>query len=218
MTPMQCALWSTARRLAALALLPLMVACAATQQTAPRSTYLLEAVRTAEPMPAARQGSLYVALFRVAEPFAGKGMVYRFDEYRYESDFYHQYFVAPRDMITQRVFEWLQRAGLFQSVRLATGVRRRGGTTLEGLVTEMYCDLRDVQRPAAVLAIQFYAVSDTGQVLFATQLRSVKAMADSSAESASRSLSEALVAILTELETQLRAAPLGGASDADSNP
>jgi len=215
---MPSAFSSTARRLAALVALPLIAACAATQPAAPRSTYLLEAVRTAEPLSVAHPGSLSVALFRVAEPFAGKGMVYRFDEYRYEADFYHQYFVAPRDMITQRVFEWLQSAGVFQSVRLATGVRRHGGLSLEGLVTEMYCDLRKAQRPAAVITIQFYVVSDRGQVLFATQLRSVKAMADSSAESASRSLSEALVAVLSELETQLRDAPLDGASHADSSP
>jgi cholesterol transport system auxiliary component len=215
---MRSDLSSAARRLLTLAVFPLIAACAATQQPAPKSTYLLEAVRTAGATPAAHPGSLSVALFRVAEPFAGKGMVYRFDEYRYESDFYHQYFVAPRDMITERVFEWLQSAGVFQSVRLATGVRRRGGLTLEGLVTQMYCDLRSAQRPAAVLAIQFYVVGDRGQVLFATQLRSVNAMADSSAESASRSLSEALVAVLTELETQLRIAPLDGISHADSSP
>ena len=192
----------------ALATLALLTACAASQPATPKRAYLLEAARTADQTVVAHPGLLYVASLRVAEPFAGKGMVYRFDEYRYESDYYHQYFVAPRDMVTQRVFEWLQSAGVYESVRLAAGSSRRGGVTLDGLVTQMYGDLRDAQRPSAVLAVQFYLMSEKGQVLFTTQLRSIKTVADSSAESLARGLSEALVVILTDLEVQLRTAVL----------
>jgi hypothetical protein len=62
-----------------------------------------------------------------------------------------------------------------------------------------------------VLAVQFYITRTdrTGtQVLFAQQLSQSVPMQDASAASLAAGLSQALQAILTELERQLRAAPL----------
>jgi cholesterol transport system auxiliary component len=188
-----------------------MHGCTLNQPAAVKHTYLLETSRAQATGEPAHPDTLLLATFRVAEPFAGKGMVYRLDEYRYESDFYNEFFVLPRDIMTQRVLQWLQSAALFDSVRLSAGGARRGALQLDGLVTQMYGDIRDPQQPRAVLAVQFYITRTdrTGtQVLFAQQLSQSVPMQDASAASLAAGLSQALQAILTELERQLRAAPL----------
>jgi cholesterol transport system auxiliary component len=200
----------------ALALLLLVQACTLNQPAPVKHAYLLEASRAQSAGKPPHDEALFVATFRVAEPFAGKGMVYRFDEYRYEADFYNEFFVPPRDIVTQRVLEWLQSAAVFDSVRLSAGGARRGALQLEGLVTEMYGDLRDPQQPRAVLAVQFYVTRTdrTGtEVLFAQQLSQSVPMPNASAEALAAGLSQALKAILTELEAQLRAAPLAKVAD-----
>ena len=118
--------------------------------------------------------------------------------------------MAPN--VTQRVLEWLQSARVFDSVRPVAGGVRRGAVELDGLVTELYGDLRDPQQARAVLAVQFYVVRDTragNEVLFAQQLSQSVPIPDASPKSLAAGLSQALEAILAELERQLRAAPLG---------
>jgi len=212
MTVLVHALRRSASSAATLALVLSLQACTFNPPNPVKHSYLLEASRAPSLEAPSHRGTLFVAAFRVAEPFAGKGMVYRFDEYRYESDFYNAFFVAPRDIVTQRVLEWLQSAGLFDSVRPAAGTGRRGALQLDGLVTEMYGDLRDAQQARAVLSVQFYVARDGQQgneVLFAQQLSQSVPIPDASAMSLAAGLSQALQAILAELEKQLRAAPLG---------
>lgn len=196
---------------ATLALALALQACAVAPNTPVKRSYLLEASRAPSQDAPAHGGTLYVAVLRVAEPFAGKGMVYRFDEYRYEADFYNEFFVAPRDIVTQRVLQWLQSANLFASVRPAAGGGRRRELQLDGLVTEMYGDLRDPQQARAVLEVQFYVSRDTragSEVLFAQQLSQSVPIPDASPDSLAAGLSEALQGILAQLEQQLRVAPL----------
>src|SRR5262245_57240700 len=81
-----------------------------------RNTYLLELNPGQPTSDTSLPGVLLVGGFEVAQPFAAKEMVYRFDEYRYDSDFYNEFFVAPRDMIGQRVLEWLQGARPYETV------------------------------------------------------------------------------------------------------
>jgi uncharacterized lipoprotein YmbA len=176
-----------------------------------KETYLITAARPVETSASARPGVLRIGLFNVAQPYAGKPMVYRFDELRYEADVYHEHFVAPRDIVTQRVFEWMQNARVFEASLLVGAGPQAEGPSLTGLVTELYGDLRDPQHPAAVLAVQFYLSRETGrgnEVLFAQQLRESVQLEDPSAASLARGWSQALTTILAEFEKQLRAAPL----------
>lgn len=183
--------------------------CTLTAPTPARSAFLpqLDVARVASseaPLP----GLLLVGTFSVAEAFAGKSMVYRFAEHRYEADFYNEFFVSPRDFVSQSALEWLQRAHLFESVVPAAGTRARHALLLQGSVNEMYADLRDAQQPAAVLSIQFYLVDDSlagRPVRLAQQLRQVMPMADASAAAYADALSRAMTSIFTELARQVRA-------------
>lgn len=200
------------RGLGAMALIALCAACTLTKPTPPKSTWLVDAPRPAAAAhPAPLPGVLLVDTASVAEAFAGKPMVYRFEAHRYESDYYNEFFVAPRDMVGQRVLEWLQAAHLFETVAPLPGSRARHARRLQVFVNELYADVRDRARPAAVLSIQFYllAEDDSGRPLrHGAQLRNVAAMRDDSAQAYAEALSRALTAVLEELERQLRNGPL----------
>jgi hypothetical protein len=190
----------------------LAAGCSFTRPAPVKQAYLLEAQRAPEAAPPAFDGTLRVGMFGTAPAFAGEPMVYRFDEHRYDADFYNEWFVAPRDLVSQRVFEWMQNARVYASTLPATGEGPRPAPLLSGLVTEMYGDLRDPSHPAAVLAIQFYITQqgrDANGVLLAQQLRQVVPMTDASASALATGLSTALTNILAEFERQVRAAAPG---------
>ena len=194
--------------LAGLAVIAL-AGCTLTRPAPVKETYLVNVDRpaqlTATPLP----GVLLVGTIDVAEAFSGKSMVYRFGEHRYEADFYNEFLVSPRDMLTQCVLEWLQKARLYQTVARLAGSRRADADVLRGFVNEMYADVRDPARPQAVLSIQFYLTREQAAghpVVFTQQLRNEAPMTDASPEAFAAALSQALAAILTELEKQLRAA------------
>jgi cholesterol transport system auxiliary component len=184
-------------------------ACTLTREAPIKQTFLLDTRRPAGVSSAPLPGALMVAPVRVAEAYAGKPMVFRTEEYRYESDFYNEYFIAPRDIVTQRLIEWLQAARLYEAVLPAVGPGPRAGLILDAIVTEMHGDLRDPAQPKAVLAMQCYLTHPTEQplrVLFSQEVRHASPMADSSATSLAAGLSSALAAVLTQLEQKLRAA------------
>jgi cholesterol transport system auxiliary component len=196
-------------RFACLALLCLAGCGMNGKQTTPRQTYLLDLSAPA-PGAAALPGVLLVGAFDVADAFSGKQMVYRFQEYRYQSDYYNEFLVAPREMIGQSILEWLQRARLYETVAPLAGSRMPEALVLRGLVNEMYADLREPARPLAVLSVQFYITSEQAggrPVRFAQQFRNAAPMADASAQAYAAALSRALEAILAEADKQVRAAP-----------
>lgn len=203
---------SLLRGLGVCVLIALCAACSLTKPAPVKNTWLIDAPRPANaPRQAPLPGILLVDTASVAEAFAGKPMVYRFEAHRYESDYYNEFFVAPRDIIGQRVLEWLQAAQLFETVAPLSGSRARHARRLQVFVNELYADVRERAHPAAVLSIQFYLIAedDGGRPLrYGAQLRNVAAMRDDSAQAYAEALSRALAAVLTELEQQLRGAAL----------
>jgi uncharacterized lipoprotein YmbA len=173
-----------------------------------RQTFLLEVPAPAQPgtpLP----GTLLVGGVDVVAAFAGKQMVYRFEEHRYQSDFYNEFLVAPRDMLGQRVLEWLQETALYETVAPLAGSRLPEALVLRGLVNEMYADVRDPARPAAVLSMQVYITSEQAEgrpLRFAQQFRNVARMSDASAQAYADALSRALEGVLAEAAKQIRAA------------
>jgi cholesterol transport system auxiliary component len=185
-------------------LLVALAACSFTQPAPVKETFLLRA-GDVPVAPKSHPGALKVVDFRVAPPFQNRGLVYRVDDLRYESDFYNQFFIFPDAMITNIVAERLGQAKPFEVI-LPPSSRLDAPYRLHGLVTELYGDVRDKSRPAAVLAIQFYlSRSGTDQVIYDQTLKQRVSLADASPESLVRGLSTALQQILAELGRQLQA-------------
>ncbi len=129
------------------------------------------------------------------------------DQERYEADFYDEFFVLPRAMVTSKVVEWLTVRRIFATT-LPPSSGLDAAYAIEGLVIEMYGDLRKKAEIDAVFAMQVF-VSQPGAldgsiVLEHTYSHRVR-VPDGSAEAISRGLSQAFQQCLMDLESDLRA-------------
>ncbi len=185
-----------------------LVGCAVGTGERDRKYYLLEAVRQGPPATLRREVTLRVRRFDVDTAFADKGFVYRIGEFRYESDYYHEFLVAPGTMIAEQTRDWLADSGLFKRV-LPVRSPLESTYLLEGNVTALYGDFTNKAAPEAVLEIRFFLVSpaDAGEkAVFARTYRTVTPVPDRTAEDFIGALSRSLAEILTHLEADLQKA------------
>lgn len=156
--------------------------------------------------PAAHAFAVRITGFEVAPPFADRALVYRIDEQRYESDFYNEFFVAPRSMVTSRITEWLSGRKIFAAV-LPSSSALESPYAMEGLVNAMYGDLRSSAEPSAVFTMQVFVTetrtSERPIVLERTYSHTVR-VADRSAAGIAAGMSLAFQQCLADLETDLR--------------
>lgn len=171
-------------------------------------------VKTAYSLDVLRQGSdpvaqtktvLKVRKFRVAPPFEGRGLVYRMGEHRYESDYYHEWFVSPNAMVTQQIQNWLTAAGLFEHV-LASGSTAEETHLLEGTVTALYGDFRNPAAPKAALGMQIVLLDagslDSG-ILFQRDYQREIALGAPTPDALVKGWNDALREVLTAAEEDL---------------
>ncbi|MEO8630691.1 MAG: hypothetical protein ABI612_21720 [Betaproteobacteria bacterium] len=147
---------------------------------------------------------LKVVGFEVAPPFEDRAFVIRLEEQRYEYDFYNEFFVSPRAMVTSRVSEWLATRGVFSAVLPASSTLD-APYALEGLVTAMYGDFR--KGASAVFTMQAFVTqthTPERRVLLERSYSHEVFIADRSADSLSKGLSQAFQDCLLDLERDLR--------------
>jgi cholesterol transport system auxiliary component len=102
---------------------------------------------------------LKVRRFSASPVCARKEFVYRVDAVRYETDYYNEFFIAPGDMLSMLAADWLQQAGLFQSVFHAYS-RVESTHVLEGRVEGLYGDFTDAAHPCAVFVLNIYLIRE----------------------------------------------------------
>ena len=173
-----------------------------------KTYYLLDAKREGGPAPAHTDATLRVRRFNVDEAFAARQLVYRVEEFRYESDYYHQFLVLPGVMITEKTRDWLANSGLFARVS-SVGSRLESTYLLEGNVIDLYADFRNASAPVAVVEIRFFLLAGPdGQesVDLARTYRAESPIAAKTAEAVVEALSKSLTDILTRLEADIEKA------------
>lgn len=196
------------------ALLSILVAasagCSVTRPSLERHTFGLHAERPAQAAPANNPTSfpatLKVGRIGLQPPYGGSSFVYRLGDLRYEVDAYSGFVASPGDLLGQQIAQWLSRSGLFAAVREPES-SFTGDYVLEGLVTALYGDVRDLQSPHAVVSLQLYmrrAGAERG-IVFERAYSQHVAIKDASPEALAQGYGVALGRILDQLERDLGA-------------
>jgi cholesterol transport system auxiliary component len=174
------------------------------------NTYVVQApVPEATPAVASRSESLRIGNVRVAAAYAGSALVYRTDDVRFVSDPYSRFIAEPGAMLADQMAAWLGRAGPFSTVTDPESTLP-AHYVLEATVTELYGDFRQGKTPAAVLAVQFALIDQTGARPKAVLERAIARRVDLPQESPDalvRGYGEALAEILAALSTELQGVP-----------
>jgi len=169
-----------------------------TQPSVDRAWFLLEV----PPAPLTQTAPVPVELssVRVAPAVAGKGLVYRLGPYRYESDFYNEWFLNPREHVEQLLRErWARDDG---PVRLVADARvERDARQIDILVTALNGDLDGVAPGLAVVGMRVFVQGGDRSWLWELERRIP--MAARSPEALVSALSLGMNELLLDIEQRL---------------
>ena len=193
----------------ALAAAVLAAGCSLTRPSPVKQTYLLD---PALPAPAAKSqpGTMRLGTVNVSAAFRGRSFVVRDSEFRFDSDFYHEFFVPPGVMIADSTARALARAKVF-TVVTRPGVVVDADWVLDGFVGTLHADARDAASPAAVLQVTFYLSRDDGGAsapVWSHAYFKRVAFTGSNTDAYVTALNGALSEVLAELAQDLAAANL----------
>lgn len=190
--------------------LPLAASCVKLErQPVEKRFYALETARPAPAVAALKAAplspsTLLVRRLQVSPRVAGRELVYRTAPSAWTADYYNVFFVAPADMLTQDLREWLTGAGLCANV-VDPGSLVPADFILEGNVTSLHGDFA-AKPPQALVEMQFLLLKATGderQVLLTREYRKTAPLAANTPQEVVRAEREAVAAVYADLETDL---------------
>lgn len=191
-----------------LALLLSVCACVNVEKSYPDKRYfVLEGQSRGAAVDAKATGVLLVSSLRVSPRYDGKSFIYRRSESNFESDFYHQYLVAPGAMLTEEVRRGLIQGQVAQYV-VGTSSQLEPTHVLEGTVDALYGDFRDTGAPKAVLEMEFFLTKESptkAEILTRKRYAKTIAVNGRSPEALVKGWNEALSEIVTSLAADLKA-------------
>jgi len=192
-----------------LAAVVLAAGCSLTRPSPVKQTYLLDPALPA-PLAKSQPGTVRIGAVNVAAAFRGRSFVVRDTEFRFDSDFYHEFFVPPGVMLADSTARALARAKVF-TVVTRPGVVVDADWVLDGFVGTLHADARDAASPAAVLQVTFYLSRDDGGAsapVWSHAYFKRVAFTGSNTDAYVTALNGALSEVLAELAQDLAAANL----------
>jgi uncharacterized lipoprotein YmbA len=179
----------------------------ALERQAPHRTRFLLSATPAAASARALPAALWVDRVRVSPLFSGTGFVYRTGDSTYGSDFLHEFFAPPGEVLREAMLEWFRSGGRFAS--LERSAESSPEYRLESAVDRLYADLRDPADPRVVLEARFRLIDLRGAR--PSQLLDLRVTEQEPAEDASpRALVDAwnrtLTRVLEQLDGEMRAA------------
>lgn len=145
----------------------------------------------------------------VSDIYSGRELIYKMKDGRIESDFYNMYFVAPGNMLTAELRNWLAASGQFAHI-VEPGSMVVSDLTLETVVNSLYGDYT-AEQPAAVVEVQFFVVDEStpnNVIVFSTEYKKRIPFSKPDPGQLVRSMTKGVQDIFTELEKDLAAANL----------
>lgn len=170
-----------------------------------RRFYNLDVERAGDCGPVLADKNLKVRRAKVSPLFDGRAIVYRARSGEFQSDYYNEYFVAPADIVTQAVRQWVSGAGVYDQV-VSPSSLLRSEHVLETNVVTLYGDYHSAP-PLAVLEVQFLLLDEMSEehavLLAKTYQRSIPVQS-ASAQAVTNGLEQGLTEVLGEFEQDLR--------------
>lgn len=155
---------------------------------------------------------------RVDAPFEGKSLVYRLTEDRWETDFYHEWLVYPRDMLTESSVDYLSHRKTLGLVSSENSLIE-ADYYLEGTLRSFYLDQRNQASLQAVVRTSWVLIPNTSfsfedkeQEALWTKEYTHRANCDSTAphayaEATATALIQTFEALNSDLTDRLRSLP-----------
>ena len=193
--------------LAALLLFVLSAGCVNLERSYPEKRYFVvelgESVQRSNPT---GDKTVLVSSLRISPRYADKSFVYRTSESGYEIDFYNQFLTSPDTMLSEEVRRGMAAASPAFKYVVGPSSQLQPNYVLEGSVNALYGDFRNLDKPAAVLEIEFFLHNeDSANPGIILQKRYVKTvpLSGRSPEALVKGWSQGLGLILTDLNTDL---------------
>jgi len=171
-----------------------------------KNYYVLNTERSAEERTSAKGTILKVRPVRVAPYFESKELVYRKPDQNFESDFYHQFFSSPGNMLTEEIRKWILDSKVFEYV-MEDGSRLQATYVLEVEVQSFYGDYSDIQAPKAILDLKTTLIDNQQippKIVFDKEYQYSIPVEQARPQSLIQGWNEALTTYLTELESDLQ--------------
>ncbi|MBW2498124.1 MAG: membrane integrity-associated transporter subunit PqiC [Deltaproteobacteria bacterium] len=137
-----------------------LAGCSFDQPLPEKQRFILTGTEPDAPIGSGGGGTLRIHRFRAASVFERNALVYRTDDDLFVEDFYNEFYAQPGMMVREITLRYLQAAGIFDVV-LEPNDSRRADWLLEGRIENLYADLRDRDRPAAIVDIGFSLVDES---------------------------------------------------------
>ncbi len=184
----------------------LVSGCVTLERSYPDKRYFVIEIREAAKTPAAQSDRvLLVSNLHISPRYAGTAFVYRTSDTAYESDFYNQFLSAPGTMISEELRKGLAAQSAFKYI-IGPSSELTANYVLEGSANALYGDFRDLNKPAAVLEIEFFLRNQdpekSGIVLHRRYTKSV-AIGRRSPDALATGWNQALEAIVSMLVADL---------------
>jgi len=184
----------------------LSVSCVSLERSYPEKRYfVVELAENTQRSNLAGDQTLLVSGLRISPRYADKSFVYRTSESGYESDFYNQFLTSPDTMLSEELRKGLAVSPAFKYV-IGPSSQLQPNYVLEGSVNALYGDFRNLDKPAAVLEIEFFLHNeDSANPGIVLQKRYTKTVSLSgrSPDALVKGWSQALSAVLSELNSDL---------------
>ena len=189
----------------------ILAGCEAMSQPFPdKDFFAIDAGAPTSPAAQPMAGTVRVRPLRIAQPYDGRTFVYKVGPSKYKTDYYNSFIASPDQLLTSELTRWLSETKPFAAVVDSAGEAAHR-YVLDGIVSELYGDYTDPQKPKAAIQAKSFLLDDSRAetaVVMQKTYREEVPLAKPGPESLAVGLGQAWRGVLTDLDADLSQAKL----------